>query len=449
MTVVRVPGDKSLTQRALILAALAEGESRLSGLLHGGDAESTARALRALGAAIPPLPVDGGELRVRGVGLSGLREPTARLDLGNSGTGTRLLLGVLAGCDVTATLTGDTSLRKRPMARVTEPLAAMGARFHYLGEPGRLPIEITGRRPLDSIDWPSPVASAQVKSAILLAGLTGGTFALVTEPRQSRDHTERLFRAVGVSVLEHAVEGGWRVEMRDPPDRIRPLDFDVPGDVSSAAFLFAVAALGGAGDEGLTVEGVGLNPTRTAFLDVLRRMGADVDIDAARPPGRPAQGDGPARAALATEPVGAVTVRPAELRGTTVEGEEVPRLIDELPLIAVLGARAGGVTRISDAAELRAKESDRIDAITRNLRGLGVGVVEYEDGLAVRGPSGALRGRVTTFRDHRIAMAFGILSTLTSCDVEIDDPEVADVSFPGFWETLGELTRARRMSRGS
>lgn len=431
----RVPGDKSLTQRALILAALAHGESRLTGLLHGGDAASTARALRALGAEVPPLPADGGEIRIRGAGLTGLGAPKARLDLRNSGTGTRLLMGVLAGCDAEATLTGDTSLRQRPMARVTDPLSKMGAKFHYLGQMGRLPIRVEGRRPLQAIDWPSPVASAQVKSSILLAGLTGGAFALVTEPRQSRDHTERLLRSVGVSVLEHAVQGGWRVELRDPPDAIRPLDFDVPGDVSSAAFLFAVAALGGAGEEGITVERVGLNPTRTAFLNVLERMGAVIHVE------RDSGSDAPDR-----EPVGDVTVRPGPLEGTTVQGDEIPGLIDELPLVAVLGARASGTTKISDAEELRTKESDRIDAVVRNLRGLGVGVVEYQDGLEVQGTDEPLRGRVQTFEDHRIAMSFGILNTLNSCTVEVDDPSVAGVSFPGFWELMSEVERAGRRS---
>lgn len=435
--IVRVPGDKSLTQRALILAALGDGESRLSGLLHGGDAASTARALRALGVDVPQLPHDQGEVRIRGVGLTGLRTPGARLDLRNSGTGTRLLMGVLAGSQVTATLTGDTSLRRRPMARVTDPLGAMGARFHFVGEPGRLPIRIEGRRPLDPIDWPSSIASAQVKSAILLAGLTGGAFALVTEPRRSRDHTERLFRAVGVSVVEHAVGSGWRVEMRDPPDRIAPLDFDVPGDVSSAAFLFALAALAGAGPDGVTVEGVGLNPTRTAFLDVLQRMGAEIDIETDSVPGPKG----------AAEPRGSVTVRPSELRGTTIGGDDVPRLIDELPLIAILGTRARGVTRITDAAELRAKESDRIDAVSRNLRSLGIEVEEYEDGLAVEGSSRLLAGRVQSFRDHRIAMAFGILGSTTACSIEIEDPEVAEVSFPGFWPILKKLSRKQRSPR--
>lgn len=434
--IVRVPGDKSLTQRSLILASLADGESRLSGLLHGGDAASTARALRALGVEIPPLPGDGSETRIRGVGLAGLRSSGARLDLRNSGTGTRLLLGVLAGSDAKATLTGDTSLRRRPMERVTDPLEAMGATFHYRGDPGRLPITVEGRRPLEPIDWDSPVASAQVKSAILLAGLTGGAFAMVTEPRQSRDHTERLLRSVGVSVVEHAAAGGWRVEMRDPPNRIDPLDFDVPGDVSSAAFLFALAALGGAGDRGVSVEGVGLNPTRTAFLDVLERMGAEIEIEEA------VGADDPAR-----EPVGDVTVRPAGLRATTVEGDEVPALIDELPLVAVLGSRAEGVTRIRDAAELRAKESDRIGALVRNFHALGVAVVENPEGLDVAGSDEPLRGRVHSFDDHRIAMAFSILNYVVSCDVEVIRAEVAEVSFPGFHELVERVARARGRTR--
>lgn len=425
-TDVWVPGDKSLTQRALILAALADGESRLSGLLHGGDAASTAGALRALGASIPALPEDGSEVRVLGVGLGGLVQPDRPLDLGNSGTGTRLLLGVLAGSGLVATITGDRSLRARPMRRVTEPLRLMGARFDFEGEADRLPLRVTGRRPLSPIDWPSPVASAQVKSAILLAGLTGGAFALVTEPRASRDHTERMLRRVGVSVVSHAVEGGWRVEMRDPPERIAPLDFAVPGDFSSAAFVLALAAIGGAGGGEVTVRGVGLNPGRTAFLDVLRRMGAPVVV-------RMTAGDG------VEEPLGDITVGPAPLVGTTVGADEVPALIDELPLIAVLGARAAGVTSITGAEELRAKESDRIVAMVSNLRGLGVEVEERSDGLAVVGSNDPLQGTIRAFDDHRIAMSFGILSAVSSCRIDIDDRSVADVSFPGFWKLVDRL----------
>lgn len=435
---ITVPGDKSLTQRALILAGLASGESRLRGLLYGGDAASTRSALVALGVDVPEIPADGGEIVVRGVGLDGLKEPAGALDLGNSGTGTRLLMGVLAGSGRSATLTGDESLRSRPMRRVTEPLTAMGAGFDFLEHDGRLPVTVRGRRPLSPIDWESPVASAQVKSAILLAGLVGGAYALVTEPRMSRDHTERMLTALGARVISHAVAGGWRVELRDPPARIHALDFDVPGDFSSAAFPIALAALGGVVGRGsLTVERVGLNPTRTAFLGVLERMGASVTVEHDGPAGSDGAGGGARdEADGAGEPVGSVTVRASELQGTDVLPEEVPRLIDELPLVAVLGASAQGVTRIRAAEELRTKESDRIAAMVGNLRALGVRVEEYEDGLEVEGTDRPLLGTVLTRADHRIAMAFGVLAALPGNRVEIDDPGAADVSFPGFWELI-------------
>jgi 3-phosphoshikimate 1-carboxyvinyltransferase len=422
-----VPGDKSLTQRSLILAALADGESRLSGLLHGGDAESTAGALRALGAEIGDLPADGSEIVVRGVGLAGLREPARELDLGNSGTGTRLLLGVMAGTPIRATLTGDASLSARPMGRVTEPLARMGARFEHGGPAGRLPLTVVGARPLTPLVWASPVASAQVKSAILLAGLTGRASVSVTEPRRSRDHTERLLASVGVPVTAGAAEGGWRVSMTDPPDRIDALDFAVPGDVSSAAFVLAIAVLGGAGPS-LTVTSVGLNPTRTAFLDVLGRMGARVSVE-------------PDAEAWGEEPVGQVTIGPAALRAVDVGAEEVPRLIDELPLVAALGATAEGVTSIRGAEELRAKESDRITAMVENLRAVGVRAEERPDGLDVEGTDAPLRGSVRTRGDHRIAMAFGVLGAVAGNRIEIDDRGAADVSFPGFWSLLDRLVR--------
>lgn len=426
---VRVPGDKSLSQRALILASLAEGESRVGGLLHGGDTESTADALRALGVPVPEIPVDGTDIRLRGVGLRGLRAPTGTLDLGNSGTGTRLLMGVLAGSDLRATLDGDASLRSRPMERVSRPLGLMGADFEWGRERGRLPVTVQGRAGLEPLEWSSPVASAQVKSALLLAGLTGGAFVLLTEPRRSRDHTERMLSSVGASVLSHANDGGWRVELRDPPKRIRPLDFTVPGDVSSAAFVLALAALGAAGPE-LTVEGVGLNPTRTAFLDVLLRMGVDVEVHDRTPEG-------------SMEPVGDVIVRPADLRGVAVGAGEVPALIDELPLVAVLGACADGETRITGAEELRAKESDRIRAVATNLSGLGVDVEELGDGLIVRGePGRTFSGQVSSWHDHRIAMAFMVLGAATGHGIRVDDPLVSRVSFPGFDRLLHTLTTA-------
>lgn len=426
---VTVPGDKSLTQRALILASLAEGESRLSGLLHGGDAASTAAALRCLGAGIGVLPPDGSEVVVEGVGFTGLTPSDRPLDLGNSGTGTRLLLGVLAGSGITATLTGDESLRSRPMSRVTEPLSRMGARFEYAGQEGRLPVTVHGRHPLDSLDWMSPVASAQVKSAILLAGLVGGAAVRVREPSLSRDHTERLLQSVGVKLQSGAVDSGWQVELAAPPERIWPFDFAVPGDISSAAFVLAFAALGGAGEE-LAVERVGLNPTRTAFLDALVRMGANVRVEVDT-------------AVWGVERVGTVSAAAARLRGVCIGEDEVPGLIDELPLIAALGARAEGVTTITGAEELRAKESDRIAAMVENLRALGVRAEERRDGLDVEGTDRPLRGRVRTRGDHRIAMAFGVLGAIDGNDIEVDDRGAADVSFPGFWALLESLVAAR------
>jgi 3-phosphoshikimate 1-carboxyvinyltransferase len=424
---VQVPGDKSLTQRALILSALAEGESRISGLLWGGDAESTATALRALGAGIPEIASDGGEMVVQGVGLTGLCGPGSELDLGNSGTGARLLMGVLAGSGIETTMTGDESLRSRPMRRVTEPLSAMGAGFDFRGEAGRLPIRVEGRRPLKAVDWSTPVASAQVKSAILLAALTGGTSAVVTEPRKSRDHTERLFHQVGVSTRSQAVAEGWRIELHDPPDRISELDFHVPGDVSSAAFLLALAALGGTAAGSIEIARVGLNPTRTAFLDVIQRMGADITVET--------HDDHDENG----ESSGTVSARASALTGTQVGGAEVPRMIDELPLVAVLGAHAQGETSIRGAHELRAKESDRIDAMVRNLRSLGVQVEEHDDGLTVLGSDAPLTGNVKAFGDHRIAMAFGILGAVPGNHIQVDDPGASGVSFPGFWELLHDL----------
>lgn len=424
-----VPGDKSLTQRALILASLAEGECRLSGLLHGGDAASTAAALRCLGAGIGVLPPDGSDVVVEGVGFAGLTPSDRPLDLGNSGTGTRLLLGVLAGSGITATLTGDESLRSRPMGRVTEPLSRMGARFEYGGQEGRLPVTVHGRHPLDALEWTTPVASAQVKSAILLAGLVGGASVRVREPALSRDHTERLLQSVGVQLRSGPVADCWQVELEAPPERIWPFDFAVPGDISSAAFVLAFAVLGGAG-EVLEIERVGLNPTRTAFLDVLRRMGADVRVQADA-------------SAWGVEPVGTVSTGAASLRGVRVGKEEVPALIDELPLIAALGARAEGTTTITGAEELRAKESDRIAAMVENLRAVGVRAEEHKDGLDVEGTDRPLRGRVRTRGDHRIAMAFGVLGAIDGNDIEVDDRGAADVSFPGFWALLDRLVAAR------
>ena len=419
-----MPGDKSLTQRSLILASLADGRSRLSGLLYGGDSASTAGALRALGVKIGELPIDGSELFIDGVGLGGLQDPTSELDLGNSGTGSRLLLGVLAGSEIIATVTGDDSLRSRPMTRVVEPLSRMGANFDWRAGADGLPVTVRGARPLADLEWTNLVASAQVKSAILLAGLTGSASVTITESRQSRDHTERVLNGVGVSVEQYEVPEGWRVVMTDPPNRIEPLDFVVPGDISSAAFLLTLAVLGGT-HEPVTVESVGLNPTRSAFLDVLSRMGAEVSVEIEN--------------TLGSEPVGSITVGPTELQGVEVGVLEVPRLIDELPLVAALGAKARGMTIITGAEELRTKESDRISAMVDNLRAVGVHAEEYDDGLAIEGTEEPLRGAVESREDHRITMAFGVLGAVNPNNIDIDNKRIADVSFPGFWSVIKEL----------
>lgn len=434
---MKVPGDKSMTQRALILSALAGGESRVSGLLPGADPRSTAGALRSLGAEIPRLPEDGSEIRVGGRGLRGLREPDGPLDLGNSGTGARLLLGVLAGQPLEAVVTGDASLRSRPMDRVTDPLSAMGARFEALEEDGRLPLRVRGGG-LKPLEYETPVASAQVKSSLLLAGLVGGVFVLLTEPGRSRDHTERMLRLAGVSVIGHERGPGWRVELRDPPEAIRPLEFHVPGDFSSAAYFLALGLLGGAG-EGLTVHDVGLNPTRTGLLRLLGRMGGRVEARRAEP----ADHEG--------EPTGDLRAFPSPLRGTQVGEREVVGLIDEIPILAALAARAEGETRITGAGELRVKETDRIRALVENLRAVGARAEEFEDGLAILGGDGPLEGRVRSFGDHRIAMAFGVLGALPGNDVEVDDPGVVEVSFPGFWRALRAAsgTGSRRRARSA
>lgn len=413
--VVQVPGDKSITHRALILGSLASGRSRIAGALISLDTQSTAECLRRLGIDVPTLRAAG--VTLPGRGLRGFLEPRVRLDCGNSGTTARLLLGALAGCPFACVLTGDASLRSRPMRRVTEPLAKAGARFEEMGEPDRLPIGMHGAM-LRTIEHDSPRPSAQVKSALLLAAVTGGTSARVTEPARSRDHTERMLAAMGAWVR---TDGDNPVVVRlDRVDRLAPFDFTVPGDFSSAAFVLARSILGG---PGVRVANVGINPTRTGLLDVVARMGAGITVEDAR--------------STAGEPVADLSTGPAGLRATTISGGDVVRAIDEIPILAVLAARADGETRITGAEELRLKESDRLAALASNLRAIGASAEETRDGLVIEGSDHPLAGRVTTHGDHRIAMAFGVLAGVPGNRIEIDDPGVADVSFPGFWSLVG------------
>jgi 3-phosphoshikimate 1-carboxyvinyltransferase len=420
---IRVPGDKSISHRALMLAGAAEGESRLRDLLPGADCRSTAALLREVGVRVPELPAGGGEIRVGSAGISGWQAPARVLDCGNSGTTARLILGLLASRPFASTLTGDDSLRSRPMRRVTDPLHEMGAAIRDLAEPGYLPLEIRGGR-LRSISHRSPKASAQIKSAVLLAGLGAGVPVTVWEPSRSRDHTERMLGGLGVRLHQSEYDGGWLLELEPIDGTLPPLDLQVPGDPSSAAFMIALALLAGSGE--LRLQGVGVNPTRTGLFAILQRMGAILDFESERDAGG--------------EPVADIVVRPAELRGTTVGPEEIPSAIDEIPILAVLASRAAGETRITGAGELRVKESDRITMIVSNLRSLGASAEELPDGLVVRGSDSPLRGRVTTHADHRIAMAFGVLGTLPGNDIQVDDRQCVDVSFPGFWDRLQELT---------
>lgn len=416
---VRVPGDKSLTHRAILLGALAPGTSHLGGALTSLDARSSARVVRQLGADVSPLR-PGVLLTLRG--RRRFRRPVSRLDCGNSGTTTRLLLGLLAAHRFTATLTGDASLRRRPMRRVTEPLRRMGARFTELAGRDGLPLMVRGAR-LVPLRYELPVSSAQIKSALLLAGLAGGVEVALREPHgRSRDHTERMLRAFGYRVDERE---GW-IEFA-PTGRLEPFSMQVPGDPSSAAFLVGAAALAEGGE--LRIAGVCLNPTRTGFLEVLRRMG-----------GRAAMENVELRYG---EPVGDLVVGPAALRSTEVGGGEIPGLIDEIPMLAVLASRAAGTTVFREVGELRVKESDRLSLIAANLRAVGARAEVQGDDLVVEGGAGVPRGRVRTAGDHRLAMAFAVLGTLPGARVSVDDMACAAVSFPGFAATLRSI-RGRR-----
>ena len=416
---VRVPGDKSISHRALLFAALAEGESVLRNVSTGADVQSTAEVLRALGVDVRPLTPDGAALGIQGVGLRGLKEPGDLLDCGNSGTTARLMIGVLCGAQVSAVLTGDESLRSRPMRRITEPLAAVGAKIEELGQPDRMPLRVHGGQ-LAPIDYTSPHASAQIKSALMLAGLTAGVDVRVREPILSRDHTERMLRAQGAQVEASESADGFELWLA-PVSELAPLDITVPGDFSSAAFFLALGALGRV--DTIRIADVGVNATRTGMLAVLARAGAHVTLENERNE--------------AGEPVADLVVSGGgALRAVTIEAHEVPALIDELPVIVALAARAQGTTHISGASELRVKETDRIAALAANLRALGVNVEEREDGLSIEGTTAPLRGRVRGFGDHRIAMAFGVLGAEPGNAIELDDREIVAVSFPDFWAQL-------------
>ncbi|MDQ6738434.1 MAG: 3-phosphoshikimate 1-carboxyvinyltransferase [Gemmatimonadota bacterium] len=418
METIRVPGDKSVSHRSLIISALADGPSVIRGLLRSADVASTATVLRSLGVTIED---DGDRVTVHGRGLRGLLESTLPLDCGNSGTSARLMMGVLAAHPFESTLCGDYSLSRRPMRRAAEPLERMGARFTFVGNDDGLPLIVHGAD-LSSVGFNSHTSSAQIKSAILLAAVTAQVGASVTEPGRSRDHTERMLAARGVPVL---VDGD--TVSVGVARKIEPLDMEVPGDPSSAAFFIALGAM--MHGNGIALSHVCVNPTRTGFLDVVQRMGAVLAFDDF--------------AEIGGEPTATIRLTgAATLRGVSVGGAELPSMIDEIPVLACLAARATGETVISDASELRAKESDRIGAVVRNLRAIGVDAEERRDGMVIRGTEQPLVGRIETHGDHRLAMAFGILGALPGNAIQVDLPDCVSVSYPDFWRDLHTFSAA-------
>ncbi|MCS6845776.1 MAG: 3-phosphoshikimate 1-carboxyvinyltransferase [Caldilineales bacterium] len=413
---VTIPGDKSISHRAAMFAALAEGRSHVRNFLPGGDCRATLGVLRGLG--VPIEEVSPTELVIEGVGLHGLQEPAGVLDCVNSGTTMRLMAGLLAGQPFFSVLTGSSQLVKRPMGRVVEPLRRMGAQI-WGRQGGKLaPLAIQGS-PLHHLDYALPVASAQVKSALLLAGLYSNGLVVVREPGPARDHTERMLAAMGapVQVL------GSVVTSERPRRPLAPLDMAVPGDISSAAFLLAAGLL--APRSRVTIVGVGVNPTRTGILDILQAMGAQVQAQNLRQEGG--------------EPVADLVVEHTELHATEICGDLVVRAIDELPVVAVLATQARGRTVVRDAAELRVKETDRIATVAQELRKLGAQIEEFPDGFAVEGPVQLRSAAVWSHGDHRLAMALAVAGLVASGPVLVEEAECVSDSFPGFEQSLQVL----------
>lgn len=418
---IAVAGDKSITHRAIILSALAEGDSTISAYCRGEDCLNTMRAFQAMGIQIEERPE---QLRVRGKGFWGLTEPAQPLDCGNSGTGIRLMAGVLAGQDFFTILTGDDSIRRRPMGRVVKPLREMGAVIAGRKGGELAPLAITGSR-LRGLTYTSPVASAQVKSSLLLAGLYAEGVTRVSEPRRSRDHTERLFRYFGIPVQEDgstvSIQGRPAVGWTGKP-------VVVPGDLSAAAFFIVGASLVPGSD--VTMTSVGVNPTRTGALEILTEMGANIRILNRRDE--------------AGEPVADLRVRAASLHGIRIGAERIPQTIDEFPILCVAAALADGETTITGAGELRVKESDRIATMTTELRKMGASIEETKDGLVIQGlgsrKAKRLRGAAcTSYGDHRVAMSMAIAGLTAEGETKIQDTDCIETSFPGFESKLLEL----------
>ncbi|WP_159828200.1 3-phosphoshikimate 1-carboxyvinyltransferase [Novosphingobium sp. TCA1] len=423
---IRVPGDKSISHRSIMLGALAVGETRVTGLLEGEDVLATAAAMRAMGASVERM--DDGEWRVNGVGVGALLQPEGPVDMGNSGTSTRLLMGLVASHPINVSFTGDASLSKRPMGRVIDPLSEMGASFEA-SEGGRLPLIVRGASPAVPITYRLPVASAQVKSAILLAGLNTPGETTVIEPVPTRDHSERMLKGFGADLTVTVEADGTRVITIKGEAELKPQVIDVPGDPSSAAF-FIVAALVTPGSE-VVIENVGLNPTRAGLVELLRQMGGQIEFLNEREVGG--------------EPVADLLVRHSALKGIEVDPAIAPAMIDEFPVLFVAASLAEGVTVTSGLDELRVKESDRLAAMAAALTLAGSQIEEREDGLVITGTGGtplpgtATDAQVTTHLDHRIAMSMAVAGLVSSGGVEVDDTRPIATSFPNFEDLLASL----------
>ncbi len=417
---LRVPSDKSISHRSIILSSLAEGTSIIKNFLKAGDTLTTVDVYRNFG-----IKIDESKdlFFVHGKGLKGLEEPEDILFMGNSGTTTRLTLGVIAGQSIFAVMTGDDSLRQRPMKRVLLPLKNMGAHVDGREKGDYLPVAIRGGS-LRGIEFFNEKASAQVKSAILLAGLNAKGKTTVIEPVMSRDHTERMLKAMGANIKTEFDQGGYRVHLLDTP-KLNAIDIEVPADPSSAAFFAAAAAI--VPNSEILLKEVLVNPTRDGFFRKLKEMGADMEYINQRE--------------QAGEPIADIYVKyTPNLKGIKVEKKEVPSMIDELPLLAIIATQAEGETIITGAQELRVKESDRIKAVVVNLRALGVEVEELPDGLIVKGKQKIKGGIVDSFNDHRIAMGFSILALVSEEGIEIKNPECVFISYPQFFEHLKKVT---------
>ena len=412
---IQVPGDKSISHRSIMIGSLAEGTTMVHGFLQGEDNYATLKAFRSMGVQIDELT--DGRLQISGNGLHGLREPGDVIDCGNSGTTMRLLTGLLSGQSFFSVLTGDRYLRKRPMKRVVGPLSTMGARIWGRNGGELAPLAIQGGG-LNGVSFDSPIASAQIKSALLLAGLYAKGETIVREPHLSRDHSERMLRYFGADILPFS--GGVTIA---PQPRLRAAEVFVPGDISSAAFFLVAALI--VPDSELLIRNVGVNPTRSGIIDILQAMGGDITLTNPRE--------------LSGEPVADLLVKSSQLKGIRIDGSLIPRAIDELPVVSVAAACAEGTTVIADARELRVKETDRIAAMTEELSKLGVSVQPQDDGMIVPGGATFSGGQIDSHGDHRIAMSMAVAALRATAEVQIDDTACTATSFPNFWKLLQQI----------